>query len=85
MWLEAVAAVEDLTDTHRPRLTLWDALDQAIRWWTAELLDPATGSPPDEPSGGPGLIPTRCAQASKRSSPQSFPPNQQVPLHSATC
>ena len=29
MWLEAVAAVDYLTDTHRPRLTLWDALDEA--------------------------------------------------------
>jgi hypothetical protein len=29
VWLEAVAAVDYLTDTHRPRLTLWDALDEA--------------------------------------------------------
>ena len=45
VWLEAVAAVDYLTDTHRPRLTLWDALDEAIRWWTAELLDPRDGFP----------------------------------------
>src|SRR6516164_5016212 len=45
VWLEALAAVDYLAETHRPRLTLWDALDEAIRWWTAELLDPRDGFP----------------------------------------
>ena len=45
VWLEALAAVDYLAETHRPGLTLWDALDEAIRWWTAELLDPRDGFP----------------------------------------
>jgi hypothetical protein len=45
VWLEAVAAVDYLTDTHRPGFTLWDALDEAIRWWTVEMLDPRDGFP----------------------------------------
>jgi hypothetical protein len=40
-----MAAVDYLTDTHRPGFTLWDALDEAIRWWTVELLDPRDGFP----------------------------------------
>jgi hypothetical protein len=45
VWLEVVAAVDYLTDSHRPGLTVWDALDEAIRWWTAELVDPRDGFP----------------------------------------
>lgn len=33
MWLEVVAAVEYLGATHRPGLTVWDALAEAVRWW----------------------------------------------------
>jgi hypothetical protein len=45
-WLEVVSAVVYLTEMHRPGLTVWDALDEAIRWWTAELLDPRDGFAP---------------------------------------
>jgi hypothetical protein len=45
VWLEVVSAVDYLTAAHRPGLTVWDALDEAIRWWTAELLDPRDGFP----------------------------------------
>ena len=33
LWLEVVAAVEYLCITHRPGLTVWDALAEAVRWW----------------------------------------------------
>ena len=46
-WLDVVAAVDFLASTHRPGLTVWDALEEAIRWWTAARLDPAN----DFPSG----------------------------------
>jgi hypothetical protein len=46
VWLEVVSAVDYLTEMHRPGLTVWDALDEAIRWWTAELLDPRDGFTP---------------------------------------
>jgi hypothetical protein len=43
VWLEVVAAVDYLAAVHRPGLTVWGALDEAVRWWTAELLDPCDG------------------------------------------
>jgi hypothetical protein len=43
VWLEVVAAVDYLAAVHRPGLTVWGALDEAVRWWTAELLDPRDG------------------------------------------
>ena len=33
LWLEVVAAVEYLGATHRPGLTVWDALAEAVSWW----------------------------------------------------
>jgi hypothetical protein len=46
VWLEVVSAVDYLAAAHRPGLTVWDAVDEAIRWWTMELLDPRAGFPP---------------------------------------
>jgi hypothetical protein len=46
VWLEVASAVDYLAGTHRPGFTVWDALDEALRWWTAELLDPRDGFPP---------------------------------------
>ena len=45
VWLDVVSAVDYLAETHRPGLTVWDALDEALRWWTAECLDPHEGFP----------------------------------------
>ncbi len=39
-WLEVVAAVEYLDATHRPGLTVWDALAEAARWWVEEASSP---------------------------------------------
>lgn len=41
-WLEVIAAVDYLDATHRPGLTVWDAVEEAVRWWTATLLDSST-------------------------------------------
>jgi hypothetical protein len=46
VWLEVVSAVDYLASVHRPGLTVWDALDEAVRWWTAEHLDPRAGFAP---------------------------------------
>ena len=32
-WIEALAAVEYLSRTHIPGLTVWDAVAEAVRWW----------------------------------------------------
>jgi hypothetical protein len=45
VWLEVVSGVDYLAGAHRPGLTVWDALDEAIRSWTAEFLDPRGGFP----------------------------------------
>jgi hypothetical protein len=47
VWLEVVSAVDYLAAAHRPGLTVWDALDEAIRWWTAEHLEPRMGFSPN--------------------------------------
>jgi hypothetical protein len=39
MWAQALAAVAYLADTTRPGLTVWDALDEAVRAWIAGVLD----------------------------------------------
>lgn len=39
-WLEVVPAVEYLDATHRPGLTVWDALAEAVRWWVEEASSP---------------------------------------------
>jgi hypothetical protein len=49
VWLEVVSAVDYLAAVHRPGFTVWDALDEAVRWWTAELLDPRHGFPDRRP------------------------------------
>ncbi len=35
-WLKMIAAVEFLGTTHRPGLTVWDALAEAVRWWVED-------------------------------------------------
>ena len=45
VWLEAFSAADYLAGAHRPGFTVWDALDEATRWWTAEFLDPRDGFP----------------------------------------
>ncbi len=50
-WIETVAAVEYLSRTHRPGLTVWDALAEAVRWWIAGVQ----GEPGRERSGLPWI------------------------------
>ena len=44
-WLDTVAAIDYLGATHRLGLTVWDALEEAIRWWTADSVDPPDSRP----------------------------------------
>ena len=44
VWLEVVAAVDHLCVTTRFGFTVWDALEEALRWWTAVRLAPAAGT-----------------------------------------
>lgn len=37
-WLEVVAAVDYLSRGHRPGFTVWDAVEEALRWYTAYLV-----------------------------------------------
>jgi hypothetical protein len=40
VWLDLVAAVDHLSVTDRLGLTVWDAVEEAARWWTADRLNP---------------------------------------------
>lgn len=37
-WLEIVAAVDYLSRGHRPDFSVWDAVEEALRWYTAHLV-----------------------------------------------
>lgn len=37
-WLEVVAAVDYLSRGHRPGFGVWDAVEEALRWYTAHLV-----------------------------------------------
>ena len=37
-WLEVVAAVDYLGRGHRPGFSVWDAVEEALRWYTAHLV-----------------------------------------------
>ncbi|MAT04732.1 MAG: hypothetical protein CL424_06790 [Acidimicrobiaceae bacterium] len=37
-WLEVVAAVDYLSRGHRPGFSVWDAVEEALRWYTAHLV-----------------------------------------------
>lgn len=37
-WLEVVAAVDYLARGHRPGFGVWDAVEEALRWYTAYLV-----------------------------------------------
>lgn len=51
-WLDVVAAVDYIAATHRPGLTVWGALEEAVRWWMAARLDPL-GEFPSPPTDLP--------------------------------
>ena len=38
-WLDVVSAVDYLNATHRPELTVWDALEEAVRWWVSARFE----------------------------------------------
>ena len=45
VWLDVLAAVEYVSDTHQPGLSVWDALEEAIRWWSIDRLAASDGFP----------------------------------------
>ena len=45
VWLNVLGAVEYISETHRPGLSVWDALEEAIRWWSIDRLAPSDGFP----------------------------------------
>lgn len=60
--LDLVAAVDFLRRGDRPGLTVWDALDEALRWWTAERIGLTDGAPePDLVQAGWGDPDPLCA------------------------
>jgi hypothetical protein len=40
VWLDVVAAVDYLSTTHRLGFTVWEAVEEAIRWWTIDYTTP---------------------------------------------
>ena len=40
VWLQILGAVESLAEHHRPGISVWDAVEEAGRWWIADCLDP---------------------------------------------
>ena len=45
VWLDVVAAIDYLSIHHRLGLTVWEALEEAIRWWTTDRLTPTDDLP----------------------------------------
>jgi hypothetical protein len=45
VWMEVVAAVDYLSATHRLGFTVWDAVEEAIRWWTVDYVTPTDDLP----------------------------------------
>ena len=43
VWLDVVAAVEYLGRGPRWGLTVWDAVEEAVRWWMLGFIDRSTG------------------------------------------
>ena len=40
VWLQVLGAVEFLAQHHRPGISVWDAVEEAGRWWIADRLNP---------------------------------------------
>jgi hypothetical protein len=45
VWLQALGAVEFLAGHHRPGLHVWDAVEEACRWWIADRINPPEDHP----------------------------------------
>jgi hypothetical protein len=45
VWLDVVAAVDYLRTTHRLGFTVWEAVEEAIRWWTIDYTTPTDDLP----------------------------------------
>jgi hypothetical protein len=45
VWLDVVAAVDYLSSTHRLGFAIWEAVEEAIRWWTIDYTTPTDDLP----------------------------------------
>ena len=45
VWLDVLGAVDYISETHRPGLSVWDALEEGIRFWSIDRLAPNDGFP----------------------------------------
>jgi hypothetical protein len=45
VWLNVAAAVDYLSATHRLGLTVWQAVEEAIRWWSVDYDAPTDDLP----------------------------------------
>ncbi len=45
VWLDVVGAVDYLSVTHRLGLTVWEAVEEAVRWWTVDCVTPVDDLP----------------------------------------
>jgi hypothetical protein len=45
VWQELLGAVDYLSQRHRPGIGVWDAIEEAIRWWSIDRLTAADGFP----------------------------------------
>jgi hypothetical protein len=45
VWLDVAAAVDYLSTTHRLGLTMCEAIEEAIRWWTIDYTTPTDELP----------------------------------------
>lgn len=43
IWLDVIAAVDYIAEVHRRGFTVWDAVEEAIRWWSADRLGDPDG------------------------------------------
>jgi hypothetical protein len=60
LWDEVLSATSYLRELERPGFTVWDALDEAVRWWIVDHLavDGDTEAVPDLPWDDPDPLRT---------------------------
>ena len=84
--LDVVAAIDHLTRGHRHGITVWDALEEAIRWWIAEQLSAADGVADPELADLPWDAPDPLRATLQRllnMAPDSSPPDVSNAMHQA--
>jgi hypothetical protein len=74
IWAQTIAATSYLADGSRPGLSVWDALEEAVRWWTAAMAsDGETTDPDDLPWNDPDPLRTSLDDLMLRVGPAGAP------------